>query len=304
MAERPVEFVGLAHVHDLHLAQVLFEPVRLHLPDAGEGVGERRPVWIQGGDLLRSPAFQVRGQRHVHLLRVRESEMRHVANEVFLADRLGKAGVVELFLAHARHREAAIVMAGIDQALLGEREDLAAHRAVERARIAVLEVGAAAAADEKRIARERHRLVVEHVGEARVRVASGGPRLEVAGAERQLLLRLQIEVRPFGTTLRCHGDAAAELLLEQPCAGDMVGVHVRLERELQAQAELLDQRRIAPRLLEHRVDEQRIARALIRQQIGISRGLRIVELAEYHRRLTLLWYALLSSNARGTSYGT
>src|SRR5438094_3455355 len=140
--------------------------------------------------------------------------MRHVADEVFLADRLGKARVVELLLAHARQREAAIVVAGVDQALIGEREDLAAHRAVERARIAVLEVGAAAAANEKRIARERYRLVVEHVGEARVRVASGGPRLEVAGAERRLLLRLQIEVRAFGAARRRHGDAAAELLLE------------------------------------------------------------------------------------------
>jgi len=36
----------------------------------------------------------------------------------------------------------------------------------------------------------------------------------------------------------------------------VVGVHVRLERELEAQAELLEQRRVATRLLEHRVDEQ------------------------------------------------
>jgi hypothetical protein len=35
--ERSVEFVGLAHVKHLHVAQVLFKPVRLHFADAGEG---------------------------------------------------------------------------------------------------------------------------------------------------------------------------------------------------------------------------------------------------------------------------
>src|SRR5207249_7846360 len=36
VAERAVEFIGLAHVDHLHVAQVLLEPVRLHFPDAAE----------------------------------------------------------------------------------------------------------------------------------------------------------------------------------------------------------------------------------------------------------------------------
>src|SRR5262245_33954182 len=68
----------------------------------------------------------------------------------------------------------------------------------------------------------------------------------------------------------------------------MVGVHMRLERQLEAHAELLDQRRVAPRLLEHRVDEQCITRGGVGQQVGIGGGLRVVELAEYHPRRTLL----------------
>ena len=46
VAERPVEFVELAHVEHLHVAQMFLEPVGMHFPDAGEGVGKRRPIMI------------------------------------------------------------------------------------------------------------------------------------------------------------------------------------------------------------------------------------------------------------------
>jgi hypothetical protein len=49
----------------------------------------------------------------------------------------------------------------------------------------------------------------------------------------------------------------------------MVGVHVRLQRPAQAQTELLDERNVAPGLLEHRVDHHRLARCTIRHEIGI-----------------------------------
>ena len=69
-------------------------------------------------------------------------------------------------------------MRRIEQAGLGQREDARAHRAVERARIALLEVGAAAAADQQAVAGEGHALVVEHVGQAAVGVAGRGAHLE------------------------------------------------------------------------------------------------------------------------------
>ena len=44
MAERPGEFVRLAHVEDLHRAAQCSEPVRIDLPHPGETVAQRRPV--------------------------------------------------------------------------------------------------------------------------------------------------------------------------------------------------------------------------------------------------------------------
>ena len=126
--------------------------LRLHLPDAGERVGERRPVRIaaRSASGLRLAAFQVRRHRDLHQLRMRQAEVVHVADEIALADRLAEPRVVELLLADAGGGEAAVVVAGIEQALVRQREDLSAHRAEQRARVALLEVGAAAAADQQR----------------------------------------------------------------------------------------------------------------------------------------------------------
>ena len=40
----------------------------------------------------------------------------------------------------------------------------------------------------------------------------------------------------------------------------MIGMDVGLERPLQPQPELVDQGRVAPHLLEHRIDQHRLAR--------------------------------------------
>ncbi len=42
-----------------------------------------------------------------------------------------------------------------------------------------------------------------------------------------------------------------------------------LERELELEAELVDQRGIAPRLVEHRVDQHRLARGRVGQEIRV-----------------------------------
>jgi hypothetical protein len=59
-------------------------------------------------------------------------------------------------------------------------------------------------------------------------------------------------------------------------------MHVRLERPGELEAELVDERGIAARLLEHRVDQQRLARRGVGEEIRIRRGLRIEELPENH----------------------
>src|SRR5439155_20414683 len=47
---------------------------------------------------------------------------------------------------------------------------------------------------------------------------------------------------------------------------------------------LADQRHIPPNLLEHRVDQHRLAARPVPQQVGVGRGLRVEQLTEYQHR--------------------
>ena len=49
-------------------------------------------------------------------------------------------------------------------------------------------------------------------------------------------------------------------MLQKRRAGDVVGMDVRFQRASEAKAKLLDQRAVAAHLLEHRVDQDRLAR--------------------------------------------
>jgi len=60
----------------------------------------------------------------------------------------------------------------------------------------------------------------------------------------------------------------------------MVGMDMGFERVGEPQAELGDQCRIAPHLLEHRVDQHRRACAAVAQEVGVGRGLRIEQLTK------------------------
>ena len=80
---------------------------------------------------------------------MRQVEVVHVADEVVLADLAAQARIELPLLGDAGDGEAAVVVRRIEQAGLRQREDLAVHRAVQRVRVALLEVGAAAAADQQ-----------------------------------------------------------------------------------------------------------------------------------------------------------
>ena len=76
MAQRAGEFVGLAHVDHLHLAQMFLQPMRLDLPDAGEGEASAAPMpGSSGGAAPSSPGWPQRrlaGTAIIHLLRMRQ----------------------------------------------------------------------------------------------------------------------------------------------------------------------------------------------------------------------------------------
>jgi hypothetical protein len=55
----------------------------------------------------------------------------------------------------------------------------------------------------------------------------------------------------------------------------MVGVDVGFERPYEPQAQLADQGSIASRLLEDRVDEQRLRALAVAEEVGVGGGLRV-----------------------------
>ena len=100
-------------------ARHLVQRVRLDLPHAGEGAASAAPT--PGSAARRRLAFglaaaQVGRHRDVHLLRVRQAEVVHVAGEVGLADLAAQARVVAPLLGDAGDGEAAVVVGRVEQA--------------------------------------------------------------------------------------------------------------------------------------------------------------------------------------------
>jgi hypothetical protein len=105
---------------------------------------------------------------------------------------------------------------------------------------------------------------------------------ERLGAEADDVAVTHHHVRAFRARLGSDHDAAAEPLLQEPRRGDVVGVDVGLERVEEPEAELVDQCGVARDLLEDAVDEDRLARGLVGEEIRPRRRLRVEELTEEH----------------------
>jgi hypothetical protein len=171
-------------------------------------------------------------------------------------------------------------MRRIKQAVGGQRENLLAHRAVHRRWVALLEVGAAAAADQQAIAGERHRAVIEDKSEAAGGVARRRAHHQPPPAESDDIVLHQIAVGSGNAARLRHHDLTAGALLHQRGPGDVIGVDMGFQRGDEVEAEFGDERRVAPHLLENRVDQHRGAALAVAQQIGVGRGLRIEQLAK------------------------
>ena len=96
--------------------------------------------------------------------------------------------------------------------------------------------------------------------------------MKIALPEGDDVVRHQIAVGTLGAAGGRNSDPAAGPPLQHPGTGDVVGMDMSFERIGQPQAELLDQRRIPPHLLEHRIDDDGGTAAPIGEQIGVGGG--------------------------------
>src|SRR5260221_5482014 len=172
---------------------------------------------------LPGAALEVRGNRLVDARRHGQVEIAHDGKEL-LAGLACDARVETLFLADAAHPASLVVVGGIDEDLLVEREEFLRDARPQRRRAPVLEVRTSTAADKQGVAGEDP--VAPQVGDASRRVPGGGDRENFLMPEEdhvavleQAVVALRIAV-PADRGLRAGG------LLERVRGGYVVGVHV------------------------------------------------------------------------------
>ena len=238
------------------------------------------------------------------LLRVREPEVPHVADEVLLARAAADARVERPLLSDRAGGAPLVVVGRIDDAVVGEREQLLADRAEEPMRIPVLKVGAPRPAHQQRVTGEDPPAVGGHEGETAVGVPGRGADLERLGAEadRVAVGERQVDVRRAVDA--GQGDRAPQLHLHEPGAGHVIGVQCVSSGQPQRQPQLADQRRVARVLLEHRIDQHRLARLLVGEQIGVRARDLVEELAKQHSAFILALFFQPGSSKLGSPVTT
>jgi hypothetical protein len=83
------------------------------------------------------PTTHIGREGSVNLRRVRKAEVGHDVHELLLG--LGQAGVVHLLLKHGGDCAALVVVCGVDQAVVGQRENLGVHVLIEQTRVSTLQ---------------------------------------------------------------------------------------------------------------------------------------------------------------------
>ena len=79
----------------------------------------------------------------------------------------------------------------------------------------------------------------------------------------------RMETTSTPALLAHHGDAAG-MVAQRAEAGDVIGMQMRIDGLDQLQVQFADQLQVAVDLLQHRIDDQRLAAASAGEQIGVG----------------------------------
>jgi hypothetical protein len=176
---------------------------------------------------------------------LREKNLRHAGIsrsgdtiEIRFRDAAAQTRIEPALFIDARHRQTTIIVSRIQQTRCGQRKNLAVHRTIQGARTALLKIRASATADQQAVSGECHRFVIQHKSHATVGMAWRFARLEITRPEWHALAMRQRDIRARCAAECRQRDAAAQPLLEQPRARDMISMHVRLQRIQQLQPQL------------------------------------------------------------------
>ena len=188
-----------------------------------------------------------------------------------------------LLLADGGDGVALVVMGRENHGLVGQLQQPVEDRIILRPRAAVLEIGAAGAADQERIAGEdavAHQVAVGIVG-----VAGRVHDVEAEALDRHPVAVADPHRHHVGLALLAHDGDAVGAVAQLAEAGDMVGVQMGVDRLDQPQIELAQQLAVAVDLLQHGIEDQRLAAGAAGQQIAVGAGDAVEQLAKDHDRL-------------------
>ena len=225
------------------------------------------------------PLMDVGGNGDVHHLRIGQMQAFHQLRIVVGVANL-KARIEALFLADRADRVAFVIVRGKDQRLFRQPHQ-ALQALVLGAGIAVLEIGAAGAADEQRVAGEHPIAEMEAVGI--VGVAGRVEHIEAQALDAELVAVGDPHRHDVDLALLAHHGDAAGAVAQRAQAGDVVGVQMRVDRLHELEVELLHQLEIAVDLLQHRIDDERFAAAPAGEDIAIGARDAVEQLPEDHR---------------------
>ena len=220
--------------------------------------------------------------RHVHHLRIRQFQIVHQI-DVFI-DRFDlEPRIEEFFLADGRDGVALVVVGRIDQRLVGQLHQLVEDGIVLRARIAVLEIGAAGAADQQRVAGENAVGQQERVGV--VGVAGRIQHVEAHALDLDAVAFRHAHGDDVGVGMLAHHRDAMGAVAQRAEPGHVVGVQMGVHGLDQFEVELAHELQIAIDPLQHRIDDQRLAAMPAGEEIGVGAGRAVEKLAEDHANL-------------------
>ena len=173
-------------------------------------------------------------------------------------------------------------MRGKDQRLFRQPHQ-ALQALVLGAGIAVLEIGAAGAADEQRVAGEHAIAEMEAVGI--VGVAGRVEHVEAHALDAEPVAVGNPHRHDVDLALLAHDRDAARAVAQRAQAGDVVGVQMRVDRLHELKIELLHQLEVAVDLLQHGIDDERFAAPTAGEDVAIGARDAVEQLPEDHRGL-------------------
>ena len=219
--------------------------------------------------VLMQADMHVGRHRHIHHLRIGQFQIAHQL-DVFIDRAHLQPRIEALFLADGGDRIALIVMGGKYHGFIRQFQQPAEDRFILRPRAAVLEIGAAGAADQKRIAGKypiAHQIAVGIIG-----MAGRVHHVETEALDRHSVAVADPHRHHVGLALFAHDGDAVGAVAQLAEPGDVVGVQMGVHGLDQPEIQFAQQLAIAIDFLQHRIEDQRLAAGAAGQQIAIGSG--------------------------------